>query len=93
MIARGNLPEFALLWDTDNELYGATFNPWNGLLTPGGSSGGDAVAVATGMVPIGLENDDDGSLRHSGPMHGHRVNQAQFWPCTSSDWRSSRHGW
>ena len=64
VIGRGNLPEFALRWDTDNELYGPTINPWNHSVTPGGSSGGDAVAVATGMVPLGLGNDDGGSLRH-----------------------------
>jgi amidase len=70
VIARGNLPEFALRWDTDNELYGATINPWNPLLTPGGSSGGDAVAIATGMVPFGLGNDDGGSLRHPAQCTG-----------------------
>jgi amidase len=70
VIARGNLPEFALRWDTDNELYGPTINPWNKLLTPGGSSGGDAVAVATGMVPLGLGNDDGGSLRYPAQCTG-----------------------
>ncbi len=70
VIARGNLPEFALRWDTDNELYGPTINPWNHLLTPGGSSGGDAVAVAAGMVPLGLGNDDGGSLRHPAQCTG-----------------------
>ena len=70
VIARGNLPEFALRWDTDNDLYGPTINPWNHLLSPGGSSGGDAVAVATGMVPLGLGNDDGGSLRHPAQCTG-----------------------
>jgi amidase len=70
VIGRGNLPEFALRWDTDNDLYGPTINPWNQLLTPGGSSGGDAVAVATGMVPLGLGNDDGGSLRHPAQCTG-----------------------
>jgi amidase len=70
VIARGNLPEFALRWDTDNELYGATINPWDQTLTPGGSSGGDAVAIATGMVPLGLGNDDGGSLRYPAQCTG-----------------------
>ena len=62
-IARTNLPDFALRFHTDNALHGATVNPWNPRLTPGGSSGGEAVALATGMSPLGLGNDLAGSLR------------------------------
>jgi len=62
-LARTNMPDFGLRYHTDNELYGATINPWNALLTPGGSSGGDAAAVATGMIPLGLGNDYGGSIR------------------------------
>jgi amidase len=62
-IARTNLPDFALRFHTDNALHGATVNPWNPALTPGGSSGGEAVALATGMSPLGLGNDMAGSLR------------------------------
>lgn len=63
-IARTNMPDFGLRYHTDNDLYGPTINPWNRALTPGGSSGGDAVAVATGMVPLGLGNDFGGSIRY-----------------------------
>lgn len=63
-IARTNMPEMGMRLCTDNPLRGATFNPWNSYLTPGGSSGGDAVALATGMTPIGLGNDIGGSLRN-----------------------------
>jgi len=63
-IARTNMPDFGLRFHTDNDLYGPTINPWNRALTPGGSSGGDAVAVATGMVPLGLGNDFGGSIRY-----------------------------
>ncbi len=62
-IARTNLSEMSLRPHTDNELNGPTLNPWNRELTPGGSSGGDTVAVATGMTPLGMGNDYGGSLR------------------------------
>ncbi|WP_062316089.1 amidase [Demequina maris] len=62
-IGRGNMPDFGLRWDTDNDLFGRTLNPWDPARVPGGSSGGDAVAVATGMTPLGLGNDYGGSLR------------------------------
>src|SRR5205823_3773465 len=62
-IGRSNLPDFALRWHTDNGLHGATINPFDRSLTPGGSSGGEAVALATGMTPLGLGNDLGGSLR------------------------------
>ena len=70
VLARSNLPEFALRWHTDNELHGATINPWNASVTPGGSSGGEAAALATGMTPLGLGNDDGGSLRYPAQCTG-----------------------
>lgn len=62
-VGRGNMPDFGMRWDTDNDLYGRTRNPWHHGRSAGGSSGGDAVAVATGMSAIGLGNDFGGSLR------------------------------
>lgn len=62
-IARTNMPDVGLRWHTGNALHGETLNPWNPALTPGGSSGGDAVALATGMTPLGMGNDVGGSLR------------------------------
>jgi amidase len=62
-IARTNLPDFGLRWHTDSGLHGATRNPWDGTRTPGGSSGGDAAALASGMIPLGNGNDYGGSLR------------------------------
>src|SRR5215813_662369 len=62
-IGRTNLPDFGLRWYTANALRGATRNPWDASRTPGGSSGGEAVALATGMTPLGLGNDYGGSLR------------------------------
>jgi amidase len=63
-IGRTNLPDMALRVSTDSSLHGITRNPWNAERTAGGSSGGEAVALATGMSPIGLGNDLGGSLRN-----------------------------
>jgi len=63
LLGRTNLSEMGLRLCTDNPLRGRTWNPRNRHLTAGGSSGGDAVAVATGMVPISLGCDMGGSLR------------------------------
>lgn len=62
-IARGNTSEMGLRLDTDNPLWGRTRNPWDRRVTAGGSSGGDAAAVATGMTPLGIGSDIGGSLR------------------------------
>jgi amidase len=62
-VGRTNLPTCAVRWHCASELWGATVNPWNRSRTPGASSGGEAVALATGMSPLGLGNDGLGSLR------------------------------
>src|SRR4051794_3283797 len=63
-LARTNLPDMGLRVHTDSGLFGLTRNPWHLGRTAGGSSGGEAVALATGMSPIGLGNDIGGSLRN-----------------------------
>ena len=63
-IGRTNLPELGSRIDTDNPLRGRTFNPFDATLTPGGSSGGEGAAIATGMSPMGLGNDIGGSVRN-----------------------------
>ena len=64
IIGRTNLPDLALRVHTDSSMYGLTKNPWNPHRTCGGSSGGEAVALATGMSALGLGNDIGGSLRN-----------------------------
>ena len=64
IVGRSNTPAFSLRWFTDNDLHGRTLNPFDATVTPGGSSGGAAVAVASGMGPIAHGNDYGGSIRH-----------------------------
>ncbi len=58
-----NMPELLMAWETDNLLYGRTNSPWNLQRTPGGSSGGEAAAIATGMSAGGVGSDGGGSIR------------------------------
>lgn len=58
-----NVPEFALMAVTEPKHVGPTRNPWNRDVTPGGSSGGSAAAVASGMVPLAGASDGGGSIR------------------------------
>ncbi len=63
-LARTNMPDLGLRINTESSLYGATHNPWKHGITAGGSSGGEAAAIASGMSPLGLGNDIGGSLRN-----------------------------
>jgi aspartyl-tRNA(Asn)/glutamyl-tRNA(Gln) amidotransferase subunit A len=63
LIGKTNTPEFGIKGTTDNTLTGITRNPWNTRMTPGGSSGGAAAAVAAGMGPLAVGTDGAGSVR------------------------------
>jgi Asp-tRNA(Asn)/Glu-tRNA(Gln) amidotransferase A subunit family amidase len=58
-----NATELLMAWETDNILYGRTNSPWNLERTPGGSSGGEAAAIASGMSAGGVGSDGGGSIR------------------------------
>jgi aspartyl-tRNA(Asn)/glutamyl-tRNA(Gln) amidotransferase subunit A len=88
LLAKTNLPEFSFGIETDNVLTGRTNNPWNIDHTPGGSSGGEAAAIASGMSPLGFGSDVGISIRgpaaHTGivgfkPTHG-RIPTTGHWP-------------
>jgi amidase len=64
VIGRTNTPAFSARWDTDNAVYGRTWNPWSRRRTPGGSSGGAAAALACGIGPLAHGNDLGGSIRY-----------------------------
>ena len=62
-----NTPEMLMAWETDNLLYGRTNNPWDLTRTAGGSSGGEAAAIAAGLSAGGVGSDGGGSIRE--PAH------------------------
>src|SRR6476469_2218333 len=69
-IGKTNVPELGLGSHTYNNVFGPTRNPWNLDRTAGGSSGGAAVALATGMLPIADGSDMGGSLRNPASFCG-----------------------
>ena len=63
VLGKTNTPEMAVPYETDNPVFGRTNNPHNPLTTPGGSSGGEAAAIAACLSPAGLGSDLSGSIR------------------------------
>ena len=67
LLGKTNVSEFSMFWDSSNLLFGSTRNPHDRERSPGGSSGGEACAVASGMSALGLGSDLGGSIR--APAH------------------------
>jgi amidase len=63
VLGKTRMPEFGAWPFTESDAWGITRNPWDRSRTPGGSSGGTAVAVASGMAPVGIGGDGGGSIR------------------------------
>ncbi|HEV8525497.1 MAG TPA: amidase [Terriglobales bacterium] len=63
ILGNTNTPELLMAWETDNLLYGRTNNPWDLTRTPGGSSGGEAAAIASACSAGGVGSDGGGSIR------------------------------
>ena len=79
MLGKTNVPVALADWQSFNEIYGTTNNPWDLGRTPGGSSGGSAAALAAGFVPLELGSDIGGSLRvpaHYCGVFAHKPTQA-----------------
>ena len=94
VIAKTNVPEFGLGSHTFNEVFGATFNAYDVTKSAGGSSGGAAVALALGLLPVADGSDLMGSLRNPAAWNnvfGMRPSQGRvpMWPrrtCGSASW-------
>jgi amidase len=75
VFGKTNLPLLAMDWQSYNEIYGTTNNPWDLGRTPGGSSGGSAAALAAGLTALELGSDIGGSIRipaHYTGVYGHK---------------------
>src|SRR5215468_2063911 len=70
VVGKTNVPEFGAGSNSRNPVWGATGNPFNPMLNPGGSSGGSAVALATDMLPVCTGSDTGGSLRNPAAFCG-----------------------
>jgi amidase len=78
VLAKTNVSSGLTDWQCSNPVYGRTLNPWNVDRTPGGSSGGSAAAVASGLSPLEIASDAAGSIRipaHFCGVFGHRPTQ------------------
>lgn len=75
IIGHTNIPEMAFDWQTYNDLFGTTNNPWDVALTSGGSTGGGAAALAAGLTFLEVGSDVGGSIRvpsHFCGLYGHK---------------------
>ena len=75
LFGKTNTPKWTLDWQTYNDLFGITRNPWNPERTSGGSSGGSAAAVCAGLSPLEFGSDIGGSIRipsHCCGVYGHK---------------------
>ena len=88
VLGNTNVPEMLMAYHTENPLYGRTNSPWDLDRTPGGSSGGDAAAIAAGLCAAGIGSDGGGSIRLPAHFSGicglkptpGRIPSTRHWP-------------
>ena len=90
LFGKTNVPLMLADWQSFNEIYGTTNNPWDLALSPGGSSGGAAAALAAGLTGIEIGTDRASSIRN--PAHycgvfGHKPTWGICSPLARSQWR------
>jgi aspartyl-tRNA(Asn)/glutamyl-tRNA(Gln) amidotransferase subunit A len=90
ILGKTNTPEFGLIANTDNAVFGPSRNPWNLKKTPGGSSGGAAAAAAAGLGPLHHGNDGGGSIRIPASFCGVYGLKPQFGRVAR---QPALHGW
>ena len=87
-VGKTNMPEFGQWAFTESDLHGITRNPWDLDRTPGGSSGGSAAAVASGVVPAAMGSDGGGSIRIPAAccgLFGMKVTRGRISPAPEAD--------
>jgi amidase len=89
LMGKTNLPELAMSYDTDNQLFGPTRNPHDEERSPGGSSGGAAAALASFMSPLEIGTDAAGSIR----IPAHFCGVAGLKPTAGRVSRAGTSGW
>ncbi|MCH8185587.1 MAG: amidase [Chloroflexi bacterium] len=92
IVGKTNLPQLMLAYETDNDVYGRTNNPWDLERTPGGSSGGEAAIIAAEGSPLGLAGDMGGSIRvpaHFCGIHGLKPTSGRL----TNDDSPAQHAW
>ncbi|MCX4729024.1 amidase [Streptomyces sp. NBC_01306] len=94
LLAKTNLPEMSYWTETDNHVAGRSLNPYDPQRTPGGSSGGESAAIASGLSPLGIGSDVAISVRGPAadtgiasikPTHG-RVPMTGHFPAVPRRW-------
>ncbi|NVM55129.1 MAG: amidase [Candidatus Helarchaeota archaeon] len=96
ILGKTNTPEFGHKGVTDNLIFGITKNPWNLDRTPGGSSGGAAAAVVSGISPLAIGSDGGGSIRIPSSLCGCYGLKPNFgrvprYPTTGISWATLSH--